>query len=47
MARLYFVKIKNKEENFMTGELWKIEDVPTLWRRQVQDMLDEDQNREY
>ena len=44
MAKLYFDKIRNKETNFMTGEVWKIEDVPLLWRQQVQDMLDSDEN---
>lgn len=44
MAKLYFNKIRNKEINFMTGEIWKIEDVPILWRQQVQDMLDGDGN---
>jgi len=43
MARLYFNKIKNKEVNFMTGEVWKIEDVPSLWRQQVQEMLSSDE----
>lgn len=40
MAKLYFDKIRKQEINFMTGEAWKIEDVPLLWRQQVQDMLD-------
>lgn len=40
MAKLYFDKIRNGETNFMTGEVWKIEDVPLLWRQQVQNMLD-------
>ncbi len=42
MAKLYYNKIKNKESNFMTGEVWTIDDVPTLWREQVQEMLDEE-----
>lgn len=44
MAKLYFDKIRNGETNFMTGEVWKIEDVPLLWRQQVQEMLDSDEN---
>jgi|BioPla2DNA2_1021312.scaffolds.fasta_scaffold35417_2 hypothetical protein len=40
MAKLYYNKIKNQEINFMTGEVWTIEDVPSLWRQQVQEMLD-------
>lgn len=43
MANLYFKKITNKEVNFMTGEVWTIEDVPSLWRQQVEDMLNEEQ----
>jgi len=41
MAKVYYKKIKNQETNFMTGEVWKIEDVPILWRQQAQDILDE------
>ena len=44
MAKLYFKKIKNQEINIMTGEIWKIEDVSSLWRTQVQEMLDEETN---
>lgn len=43
MGKLYHNKIKNQEINHMTGEVWKIEDVPTLWRQQVQEMLDSDE----
>lgn len=39
MAKLYYNKIKNKELNHMTGEVWKIEDVPFLWRAEVQELL--------
>jgi len=46
MAKLYYDKIKNQETNFMTGEAWKVEDVPNLWKQQVQDMLDGDKNAE-
>jgi len=44
MAKLYYNKIKNQETNFMTGEIWKIEDVPNLWRVKVQEMLDEEEH---
>ena len=40
MAKLYFDKIRNEETNFMTGEVWRIEDVPLLWRADVQILLD-------
>lgn len=46
MAKLYFNKIKRRETNFMTGETWAIEDVPVLWRTQVQEMLNEDEHGE-
>ena len=42
MAKLYYNKIKNQEINFMTGEVWTIGDVPSLWREQVQEMLSND-----
>lgn len=42
MAKLYYNKIKNKEVNSTTGEVWAISDVPALWKKQVQEMLDED-----
>lgn len=45
MAMLYYNKIKNQATNFMTGEIWCIDDVPELWGGQVQAMLDE-QNAE-
>ena len=41
MAKLYLKKIKNKELNIKTGEAWKLQDVPMLWRAQVQEALDE------
>jgi len=46
MAKLYFNKIKNQEINYMTGEVWKTEDVPNLWKQQVQNMLDVERNAE-
>lgn len=35
MVKFYLNKIKNKEINSITGEVWKIEDVPTLWKKRV------------
>jgi hypothetical protein len=39
MAKLYLKKIKNKEMNTATGEVWKLEDVPMLWRAEVEGLL--------
>jgi hypothetical protein len=36
MAKLYAQKITNNEINALTGEAWKIEDVPMLWRDEVE-----------
>ena len=41
MAKLYAQKITNNEINALTGEAWKLEDVPMLWRAEVQALLDE------
>jgi hypothetical protein len=41
MAKLYAQKITNNEINALTGEVWKIEDVPMLWREEVGRVLDE------
>lgn len=41
MDRLYFNKIKDQEINFKTGEIWRAEDVPSLWRERVREMLNE------
>ncbi len=40
MAKLYLQKINNVEINALTGEAWKLEDVPMLWRAQVEELLD-------
>ena len=40
MAKLYLQKINNQEINSATGEVWKLEDVPMLWRTQVEELLD-------
>ena len=39
MAELYARKIKNGEMNPATGETWKLEDVPLLWRGEVSNLL--------
>ena len=39
MAKLYAQKITNNEMNALTGEAWKIEDVPMLWRDEVEALL--------
>ena len=41
MAKLYAQKITNNEINALTGEVWKLEDVPMLWREEVGRVLDE------
>jgi len=47
MAKLYAQKITNNEINALTGEAWKLEDVPMLWRAEVQALLEEsDENTE-
>lgn len=35
MVKFYINKIRNKEINSNTGQAWKIEDVPTLWKKRV------------
>ena len=40
MVKLYLNKINNKELNPVTGLPWRIEDVPTMWRAEVQEALD-------
>jgi len=39
MAKLYAQKINNQEINAQTGEAWKLEDVPMLWRAEVEALL--------
>ncbi len=41
MAKLYVQKITNNEINALTGEAWKLEDVPMLWRDEVEALLEE------
>lgn len=40
MVLFYVTKIKNEEINAQTGDKWKIEDVPKLWRTKVQAELE-------
>ncbi len=41
MAKLFINKIKSGEINPATGEAWKLEDVPMLWRAEVEAMLEQ------
>ena len=41
MAKLYAQKITNKEMNQQTNEAWKLEDVPMLWRAEVEALLEQ------
>jgi len=41
MAKLYAQKINNDEINTATGGVWKLEDVPMLWRAEVEAMLEQ------
>jgi hypothetical protein len=41
MAKLYAQKITNNEMNTLTGDVWKLEDVPMLWRAEVEELLEE------
>ncbi len=40
MSELYARKIRNGEENPQTGKEWAVEDVPEMWRTQVEELLD-------
>ena len=39
MAKLYAQKINNQEINALTGEAWKLKDVPMFWRAKVEELL--------
>lgn len=41
MTKFYGLKIKNGEINQTTGEPWTLENVPTLWRKKVEQWLAE------
>lgn len=40
MAKLFLNKIKSGEINPLTSEVWKLEDVPMLWRSEVEALLE-------
>ena len=39
MSELYARKIRNSEANPQTGKEWAVEDVPMLWRAEVEELL--------
>ncbi len=41
MGAFYGTKIRNGETNLKTGEAWKLEDVPKLWRARTDAWLKE------
>lgn len=41
MGKFYGLKIKAGEINMKTGEPWKVEDVPKLWRAAAEKWLSE------
>lgn len=43
MGKFYGTKIKNSEINPKTGESWKIEDVPPLWKKSTEKWLADNQ----
>ena len=43
MAKLFLNKIKSGEINSATGDAWKLEDVPMLWRAEVEAMLEQNE----
>ncbi len=44
MGAFYGSKILNGETNTKTGEAWKIDDVPKLWREKTQAWLKDKDN---
>ena len=43
MVKFYLIKIKKNEINPNTGDIWKLKDVPKLWRKKVEiELNDED-----
>lgn len=43
MANMYYKQIKYGITNKKTGEPWKLEDVPRLYRAKVKELLDADE----
>lgn len=41
MVAYYVAKIEDQEINPKTGEAWKVEDVPKLWKSKVEAALSE------
>lgn len=41
MEKIYLRKISEGEYNPCTNDTWKLEDVPTIWRRKVEVALEE------
>lgn len=39
MVKFYVNKIKNQEINSITGNIWRLKDVPILWRNKVEKEL--------
>lgn len=40
MAKLYLQKITNREINPFTNSVWTLEDVPVMWRDEVEALLE-------
>lgn len=40
MVAYYVAKIQNGEINSKTGQAWIVQDVPKLWRKKVQTVLE-------
>lgn len=41
MGSFYGSKIHNKVINPKTGEAWKLEDVPSLWKKKTEEWLNQ------
>ncbi len=41
VAQIYVWMIERGETNPETGSIWKIEDVPALWRQEVERLISE------
>lgn len=39
MKKKYVKALENREINSRTGEIWKIDDVPSIWKAQVEDQI--------
>jgi len=45
MGAFYRSKIKNKEINKKTGNVWSLEDVPSFWRSKAEKWIAENQQK--